>query len=56
MAITYSEMAGWSDWICNFTVGLDGEAGEIPIDRVGDVVHVEFPRPDAQTLGLISGL
>ena len=21
LAITYSEMAGWSDWICKFTVG-----------------------------------
>ena len=43
-------------WDVYRQVGLDGEAGEIPIDRVGDVVHVEFPRPDAQTLGLISGL
>ena len=33
-----------------------GRLGEIPTDRVGDVVHLEFPRPDAETLGLISGL
>jgi hypothetical protein len=46
----YGEGHRWVD------LRRNGRIGEIPIDRVGDVVHAEFPRPDAETLGLISGL
>jgi len=27
-----------------------GRLGEVNVDRVGDIVHTEFPRPDAPTL------
>jgi hypothetical protein len=43
----------WHRWV---DLRRTARIGEIPIDRVGDVVHPEFPRPDAETLGLISGL
>lgn len=33
-----------------------GKIGELPSDRVGDIVHTEFPRPDSSTLDSISGL
>lgn len=45
LAITYSEMARWSDWICNFTLdgdqGLIGRGRKKPDEHALSVVVVE---------------
>jgi len=44
LAITYSEMAEWSDWICNFTHASSASLG------IGKLLGAPVPAWDLQSL------